>query len=68
MDSFVDLRWVARAAERLMMLDPTLDLEDARVMARALALQPAYKVADPDQVATGTFEGGERHRRPAKRA
>ncbi|CAM5794908.1 hypothetical protein RFUL19S_03610 [Rhizobacter fulvus] len=39
MDSFVDLRWVERAAARLVVLDELLSYEDALSMARALALQ-----------------------------
>ena len=50
MDPIVDLGWVERAASRLMQLDPLLSEDDARCIGRALALQPAFKVAEPEEV------------------
>ena len=68
MDSFVDLRWVERAAARLVVLDPLLSLEDALSMARALSLQPAFKVSDPEAVVDRTFSQAGRYQQPPKRA
>ena len=68
MNSFVDLRWVERAAARLVVLDDLLSYEDALSMARALALQPAFKVSEPEEVVDRALEREGRLRRPAKRA
>jgi hypothetical protein len=68
MDSFVDLRWLERAAARLVVLDELLSYEDALSMARALALQPAFKMTEPDGVVDQFFAREGRLRRPAKRA
>lgn len=67
MDSFVDLRWVERAADRLVMLHPLLRYDDALAMARALAMQPAYKVAEPEDVVVHACENEDRLRRLANR-
>ncbi len=67
MNSFVDLRWVERAAARLVVLDELLSYEDALSMARALALQPAFKMAEPEGVVDQFFAREGRLRRPAKR-
>jgi hypothetical protein len=68
MNSFVDLRWVERAAARLVVLDELLTYQDALSMARALALQPAFKVTEPEQMVDQVFAHEGRLRRPAKRS
>ncbi|MES2990328.1 MAG: hypothetical protein V4844_02820 [Pseudomonadota bacterium] len=68
MNSFVDLRWVERAAARLVVLDELLSYEDALSMARALALQPAFKTTEPEGLVDKVFAQEGRLRRPAKRS
>ncbi len=62
MNSFADLRWVERAAARLVVRNDLLSYEDALSMARARASQPAYKVSEPGGVVDSALEREGRRR------
>lgn len=55
MDPFVQPSWLELAAFELRLLDPMLSEQDANDIARALALQPAWRVAGPIDVVAQTF-------------
>jgi hypothetical protein len=67
MDAFADLGWVERAAARLLLLDSLLRREDALSIARALAVKPAWRESEPEEIVTRIFEREGRLRRLAKR-
>jgi hypothetical protein len=54
-EPFVDHEWLERAASELRLLDPMLSDQDAADIARALAMQPAWRVAGPVAVISQTF-------------
>jgi hypothetical protein len=54
-EPFVDPEWLERAASELRLLDPLLSNQDVLDLARAMALQPAWRVAGPVGIISQTF-------------